>query len=649
MKNEHILACLSFSPTNRRVLQAAAEAAEAFNGKLTAVFVETNASRKTDKANRDRLDQNLHAARTMGAVTHILEGEDVSYTISEYARTSHVTKIFIGGSQHSLLRKKEIGSELVKLLPGVEVHVLPDSRQSESRFFSSLPAKSFYLQLKDLLWTLLIMAGASAVNFLIYRSHIPNSNIITLYLMAVLATSALTGGMFYGLLASVLSVVLFNYLFLEPRFTLRVYDPEYFVTYLVTFAAAIMTGMLASRLKLSASENAKISYRTRVLLDTSELLQQAADSESIISFTAKQLQKLFDCNAVYYPAEEDKLGAMIVFPLLEEDRDKLVRLNDEKEAAQWCFDNRHSCGWHQKKYSDMACWYLSVRSAETAYGVFGLEVKGRRIDHFQESVLLSILGECALALTNEENRREKELALYKANNEHFRANLLRSVSHDLRTPLTSISGQASNLMKNSSAMDEALKKDIYSDIYDDSVWLIRMTENLLAATRLESSENGGLNQSVGLVNDVVTEALEHTDRKLSEHVLKTELSEEYLFSRMDAGLIEQVVINLVNNAVRYTPQGSVITIRTESDGSFVKIIISDDGPGIAEQEKEHLFEMFSKTASVNSDGRRGLGIGLALCRSIIEAHGGSIRLEDASPHGCIFTCSLPEERIELHE
>ena len=263
-------------------------------------------------------------------------------------------------------------------------------------------------------------------------------------------------------------------------------------------------------------------------------------------------------------------------------------------------------------------------------------------------MLLSILGECALALENIRNQREKEEAAVLAKNEQLRANLLRAISHDLRTPLTSISGSAGNLLGNYQKMDEATRLQTFTDIYDDSMWLINLVENLLAITRIEDGRVD-LTHSVELMDEVVAEALRHVNRKSREHTIKVSSAQELILARIDGKLIVQVIINLVDNAIKYTPAGSVIEIHTERRGGWVEVSVSDNGPGVPEEQKPHIFDMFYTGANQISDSRRSLGLGLALCKSIVTAHGGLISVSDNLPRGVKFTFTLPAGEVELHE
>ena len=258
------------------------------------------------------------------------------------------------------------------------------------------------------------------------------------------------------------------------------------------------------------------------------------------------------------------------------------------------------------------------------------------------------MGECALALENQKNLEEKEAAAVLAKNEQLRANLLRSISHDLRTPLTSISGNASNLLSNGNLFDTKTKEQMYTDIYDDAMWLINLVENLLSVSRLEEGRMN-LHVTTELIDEVVAEALRHINRKSVEYHLHVQSSDEYLLAQMDAKLIVQVLINIVDNAIKYTPPGSEIDISWKRNGAFIEISVADNGPGISDEAKPHVFDMFYSASNRIADSRRSMGLGLALCKSIVNAHGGEITVTDHMPHGSIFTFSVPAGEVELHE
>ena len=341
-----------------------------------------------------------------------------------------------------------------------------------------------------------ILIAATLVGLLFSGLKIPEANIIAVYILGVLIISIITSSWMYSFLASVISVLAFNFLFTVPRFTLRAYDPSYPVTFGIMFLVALITGSLASRMKEYARESAQ---------------------------AAMQIEK-----------------------------------------------------------------------------------------------------------------------------EQLRADLLRSISHDLRTPLTSISGNASNLLSNENEFSQETRMQIYGDIYDDSMWLIKLVENLLSVTRIEDGRMD-LRMSAELMDEVIAEAMRHTDRNRAGRKIEVSSDEEFILGKMDARLIVKVVINLVDNAVKYTPEGAQIRIHTGKKDGMVVVSVSDTGPGIPDEQKSKVFEMIYTGTNRAADGRRSLGLGLGLCRSIIRAHGGEIWVSDNKPQGAVFTFTLPAEEVTLHE
>ena len=410
----------------------------------------------------------------------------------------------------------------------------------------------------------------------------------------------------YSLVSSIVSVFIFNFLFTDPRFTLHAYDKGYPVTFLIMFLAALITSSLAIKLKDHAGQAARAAFRTKVLFDTNQLLQQAVSREEIGAATARQLMKLFGRNVVVYLNEGGELGEAHVFSPEGEDAGRSCLSEREQEVAGWVLKNNKHAGATTDTFSDARCLYLAIRVNDMVYGVVGIGMDGDPPDAFDNSILLSILGECALALENEKNAREKEEAAILAKNEQLRANLLRAISHDLRTPLTSISGNASNLLYNGQDFDQETKKQLYSDIYDDSMWLIGLVENLLSVTRLEEGQMN-LQMSAELMEDVVSEALRHLNWKSKEHVIEVVHKDELLMARMDARLIIQVIMNIVDNALKYTPKGSHIRITTSREGNDAVVRIADDGPGIPEEAKSKVFDMFYSGANTRQQAQPWTG------------------------------------------
>ena len=650
--HESILVCLSPAPSNQKIIRTAARMASAFRCGLTALFVETKDFQWMNPTDKEHLRANLHLAQQLGASIETVYGDDVAYQIAEFSRLSGVTKIVLGRSampHRLLLGKSSLTERLIELAPDLDIHIIPDnginSRLLEKhRKLAHVPSVSLF----DLAKSAFVLVLATLVGMVFYHLGFTEANIITLYLLGVMLISVWTKSSVCSLIASVAGVLTFNFFFIAPRFSLHAYDSGYPVTFLVMFVASLLTGSLASKLKSLAKRSAEVAWRTKLLFETSQKLQKAPTQKEIISITANQLLKIFRRDIIAYLAQNDVLGEPELF-LTEDCREPSLYVSaKEREAARWVLLNNKRAGAGTQTLSDSRCTYLSVRTGNTVYGVVGIAASDRPLDSFESSLLLSVLGECALALENQRNLEEKEAAAVLAKNEQLRANLLRSISHDLRTPLTSISGNASNLLSNGDLFDAKTKKQMYTDIYDDAMWLINLVENLLSVSRLEGGRMN-LHISTELVDEVVAEALRHINRKSAEYHLHVQSSEEYLLAKIDAKLIVQVLINIVDNAIKYTPPGSEIDISWKRDNDFIFISVADNGPGIPEQAKPHIFDMFYTVASRIADSRRSMGLGLALCKSIVNAHGGEIWVTDHLPHGSIFTFSVPVGEVELHE
>lgn len=651
---ERILVCLSSSPSNGKIIRTAAQMAEAFNGTLTALFVETPLVGKMGKEDQERLKGNIKLAKQSGAEIETVYGDDISFQIAEFARLSGITRIVIG---RSAAKKKGIfaGTSLVEKLidhaPEMEIYIIPDSQMGPEviRKWNRLAQKNDF-SLKAAVQSAGILSAATAAGWMFEKLKLTDANIITVYILGVLLISIVTEGWFYSFSATIASVLVFNFLFTAPRFTLRAYDRSYPFTFAVMFLAALITGSLASRLKQHAGQAARDAYRLKVLLDTNQLLQQAKGKSEILEGTAQQIVKLLKRETVIYDVKNGKLGQ----PLHTIPQGGEILVEDEtceEQAAVWALENNRHAGTGTDHFKQAKRQYLAIRVNSTVYGVVGIMIQKQPLDAFENSVLLSILGECALALENDKNVREKEAAAILAKNEQLRANLLRTISHDLRTPLTSISGNANNLLYNESCLDAQMRRQIYGDIYDDSMWLIDLVENLLSVTRIEEGRMQ-IRQSAELVDEVIREALKHTGQSRTGRTIKVEEEDELILAKMDARLIVQVLINLIGNAVKYTPQGTDITVQVKkekTENSQVIISVCDLGDGIPDDRKERVFDMFYTGGNQVADSRRSLGLGLGLCRSIINAHGGKIWISDNIPHGAVVTFTLPAEEVALNE
>ena len=653
LPKEHILVCLSSSPSNERIVRMAWKMAQAFSGSLTALYVQTPGDADMNAEDTVRLQANMRLAQQLGAEIVTTHGEDVATQIAEYVRLSDVTKIVIGRSgvqRRHFWSEPTLTERLITLAPEVDIHIIPDVEAYKNyRGKRLLTIRPAFPTAWDLLLTIGILATATVIGWAFLRLGFANANIIMVYLLGVLLTSAFTSGYTCGVLSAFLSVILFNYFLTEPRLSLAAYGSKYPITFAVMFAAALLTGTLAAKLKAHAQLSARDAYRTKLLFDMNRQLQKAETPDEVYQMTATQIQKLMKRDVLIYPAQGDALLDGNVYPADGSSPYSLPDTDQEQDVIQWVWQNRKRAGATTQNFPKAKRLYLAIRTGQQVYGVIGIPMgKQPQPDAFTSSVLFSILGECALALESLRNAEEKEKAAVLAKNEQLRANLLRSISHDLRTPLTSISGNADTLLHSYNVLDEQTRKQIFTDIYDDAQWLTGLVENLLSITKIADG-SVKLRLSDQVVDDIVSESLRHIDRRSVGHHITVDCGDVPLLVRVDAGLIMQVLINLVNNAVKYTPAGSNIRITAIPRENMAEICVSDNGPGIPDELKEHVFEMFFTGGNPIGDSRRSLGLGLTLCQAIIHAHNGEMTLKENSLHGCIFSFTAPLSEVNLNE
>ena len=645
--DEHILVCLSAAPSNQKIVDTAAKMANALQARFTALYVQTGT--KSEALDKEKLEEHIRYAEMLGAEIVMTHGENIPVQIAEYARLSNVTKIVIGQSnarRNHFFSKSTLTEKLIEIVPDIDIHIIPDAVKTRS--YQKRPF-TWYVEkpsAKDYFLTVFIFAVCTFIGLLFQKLNFTDTNIVTIYILGVLVTSIVTDGYLCSVAGSFLSVVLFCFFLTEPRMSFQTYAVGYPVTFLITLISSVLTGALAAKQKTHAKLSAQLAFRTQVLFDTDRLMQKAKGETEILDVTCTQLIRLLNRNITAYVVENGALSGGKLFSGEKENTEDFLT-SEEQQTARWAYENRQRAGASTQHFSQAKCLYLAIRSGNNVYGVIGIPLQKETLDSFEYSILLSVINECALAMENAQNAMEKEKNAVLAKNEQLRADLLRAISHDLRTPLCSISGNADMLISNSDRLDKATKHQIYTDIYDDSEWLIGVVENLLSITRLN---DGRLKFKFTdqLLDEVIAESLRHISRKHDDYKIVADC-EELVLVRMDVRLIIQVLVNLIDNAIKYTPPGSVICIRGIKTDGKAQISVEDNGPGIPEEMKPHIFEMFYTGKTTVADSHRSLGLGLALCHSIIEAHNGTLILTDHAPHGCNFIFTLPLSEVTLNE
>lgn len=648
---EKILVGISPSPSNSKIIRAAARMAQAFGGTMIGLYVETPDSEKFCDEDKKRLKDNIHLAEQLGAKIETVSGEDIPFLVAEYARNSGISKIVAGRSMpgRGFMHKPTFVDKLTMYAPDMDIYIIPDNHMERVKQRLNFEAKG-RIRWVDFLKAALCLFVSTMIGFLFYKMGFSDTNIITVYILGVMISAIITQSRFLSFVQSFLSILVFNYCFTEPRFSLDTYNSGYPITFLITFVAALITGNLALKMRMQSKELAKSAYRTKVILDIDQMLQSQNSVSDIGATMAEELSKLLKRPIVYYQKMEDGLMEPKIYDTdstLTSDEKRKILMDNEKAVAQWVFKNNKRAGATTGTLANAACYYLAVRSLNEVYGVVGIRInQEENLSAFESNVLMAVLSETATVMEREFLRKREEKANELANSEKLRANLLRSISHDLRTPLTSICGNADMLLQDK--LGEEKRKQVCSYIYDDSVWLINLVENLLSVTRIEDGTMN-IKKQAELLEDIIEEALKHVSRKSSEYHIEVQMEDEMQLVKVDSRLVLQVIINIVDNAMKYTPSGGTICISTKREGANVHIGIADNGIGISDDKKPYIFDMFYTANETIADSKRSLGLGLALCKSIISAHGGTIKVLDNKPKGTVFDFTLPVEEVHIHE
>ncbi len=645
---EHILICLSESASNAKAIRTAARMADAFHSGFTALFVETSRVKNFRDEQLKQLRNNLTLAEQLGAHITTLYGEDPSVQIAEYAKISGITKIVLGRTNHPqqfAIRKKSLADKLTKLAGNIDIYIIPDAQKHAPTKSSYMPHNALSFKWTDFFKAIGIVTLATIIGIVFDYAGLREANIIMVYILGVLLTAIWTKGHFYGVFASILSVVVFNFFFTIPRFTLAAYGPDYPITFVVMLAASLISSTLATRVKKQAHQSTQRAYYMELLMNSSKRLQSGKDEHEIMRLAAEQVRFAIGRPVLYALAQQDEPLTFSAVPA-DQGEHVLQGLNTEEiGVANWVLKNNKSAGATTSTLSNAQNLYMAVQGTQDVMGVIAIPSKFYpSLGVFEKNLTTSILDECGVLVERCHLRNEAQRIELEKQQEQLRSNLLRGISHDLRTPLTSISGNAGMLMESNIHLGVDKKFEIYRDIYDDANWLINLTENLLSITRIDNG-NVKLTFSPELIDEVIDEGLSHIDRRACEHTITKHITDDLLMAKMDVHLVVQVIINIVNNAIKYTQPGSTIDVSANQDGEFVRINITDDGPGIPDSAKIHLFDLFYTTGQGGADSRRGLGIGLSLCKLIIDSHGGTITAKNNTPHGTIFSFTLPIEKV----
>lgn len=641
MKDRHILICISDTSDYQKLIATAKDYSNAIQAQVSAIVVEDYATRSNEIMNKNMeiLQHNKIRIITAGK-------KDFSLQVAEYARVSGVTHIMLQEdfSWSSLFQQnKKLSIKLSDLISNIEILIIVKKNQTKKqRETNDFSKEKFFVA--DLFKMILVLLFCTAVGYLFLLLGLSDVNVIMVYLIGVLLIAMMTNGRIYSLVSSILSVCIFNFFFTPPYFTLMS-DPKNIATFLVMFLAALMQSSLTVRIKRQVLESSQKAYRTEILLESSQVISQAKGVEHVLEACANQLNKLLERDLLMAEVnEKDEVQLSLYFPYGKYEMEASL----DQKGVQCAIERRQVCGSTTNWYPESNLMIWPIISGQKVLALCGIDLDHKSLNVFEKNLTASILEQCAMVLETQRALKLKQEIEENARQEALRANLLRMISHDLRTPLTAISGNALLLKDSKSKITEEKVVELAQSIHEDAKWLIQMVENLLSITRIDDNRMK-IHFESELVEEVIQEALNHVDSDLTKHTLSIQIENEFMMAKMDASLIVQVLINLINNAIKHTPNGSVIQITAYQRKTEIIVQVKDNGNGIPKEKQDHLFEMFNTLDNLSGDSRRGMGLGLALCKSIIHAHNGKIVMYDNDPCGSIFEFTLEASEVKKYE
>lgn len=644
--NVKLLVCISPSPSSAKLIRWTARTAEAFHAPWVAVYVQRIDGHLLSDEEKKTLGENVSLAEKLGAEIITLNGYDNASVVAEYAKISGITNIVVGKSRNKKSLKSlfdlDFEDKLIELLPNIEVHIIPSKvTNSHYRHVRMMRwRESLSISWSDTLKAILLLLMATLISFGIKELNIGDQNVIMVYILSVLFISRFTVGYAFGIVGSIMSVLLFNFFFTVPYYTFNVIEHGYPITVVIMLVVALITSALTVRIKTQARVAVERERRTEVLYNINKKILATRGLHNIIFITTEYIANLFNRSVIFY-TEDPVNGSNGVIKQVAEDGDAgFLNSDDERAVVHWVFTNQKRAGAGTDTLMGAEAFYIPIVSQGKVLGVLGLSCKKKPMDYNQTVFISIIVSQVAMALERQYLSDEQQRILVSSEKEKMRSNLLRAISHDLRTPLTGILGASSAILDNDTTLDRKTCHQLVAHIKEDSQWLIRMVENLLSVTRI----NEGTMHVAKIpeaVEEVIAESINRIKKRFPNRRISAQVPEEVLLVPMDGILIIQVLINLLENAIKHSNTKSVIEVKVKKTEKWAVFEVIDSGAGIRQDELPYIFEGYISNTKKSADSSRGMGIGLSICLSIIKAHNGKMEAANRNTGGAIFRFSLP--------
>ncbi|MBS2015085.1 MAG: sensor histidine kinase KdpD [Deltaproteobacteria bacterium] len=629
---ERLLVCVSPSPASGPLIRAARRLASSLHAPWIAAYVETPAALRLSRDARDRVSEHLRLAQSLGAETLTLSGMEGPEEIVRFARSRNVSRILVGKPSHSRWRdrlKEPFLDKLVRSSGDIDVHVLSGDVAARGA-----PAKiertpnASRSPWGGVLAGMLAVGGATVVTRALFDAT-RLADVVMVYLLGIILVS-MQWGLVPSLTAAGLSVLCVDFFFVRPFYTFAVTDVGHVVTFGVMLLVGVVISGLTKRVRDQADAARERETRTASLYVMSRALAAAKSEEDVLVVGARHVHDFFDVRATSFHACDGVLAPLLGQPFVFEPDAK------ELGVADWVYQHGKAAGLGTDTLPSASALYLPLATSGRTIGVLGVAPGdvARFAGHDDRRHLETLAGQIAAALERAKLASEAQDAHLRIEREQLRNALLSSVSHDLRTPLAVITGTATTLLE--SSLDPAVRRDLTANIVTEADRLNRLLRNLLDMTRLEAGAVD-VHKEWQPIEEVVGTAIDRARPMLGTRTVTAKLADDLPLVPYDSTLLQQVLVNLLENAAKYTPADSPLEVSALAREGEVEIVLADRGPGIAEGEESRIFEKFYR----GEKGRGGVGLGLTICKGIVTAHGGRIWATNRAGGGAAFHFTLP--------
>lgn len=632
---ERLLVCASGSPYSEHLIRTTKRLADELKAQWFTVYVETPRLARELQENRQRVWRDLRLAESLGAEVATITASSVPQAIIGYAVRHNITRIVVGKPAKPRWRElllPPIVNQIIRLSGAIHIHVV--SFNQDQQRAKPAPFKLNWLgRWPDFLISAALVAATTGFSFLV-RPHVSPTNLVMVYLLAVVL-AAVRFGQKPAILTAFFGVLAFDFCFIAPRWSLTVADTEYLFTFVGLFTVGVVISTLVTKAKVRAEALRERELQTESLYYLSRGLAVAIDLASILEAVRKNIGESLQARlAVFIPQPED--GQIQIATVSE----GLTLDAKERAVADWVFRNRRTAGHGTETLGSAALLYLPLCTTTQVYGVLGVKLaqETEYCSPHTHRLLDAFVAQISLAMERVYLARQAEQVQVLAARETLERALLNSISHDLRTPLVTIIGALSSLHGETLPLPRQKQQDLLRCAWDEAMRLNRFVGNLLDMTRLEAGELR-INREPCDVQDLIGSALTILDRKLAGRDVSVRLSEELPLVSMDMVLMTQVLVNLLDNGLKYSPADSPLAIIARIDNNALLLEFLDRGPGVAEQDLQRMFEKFYRLPV--PEDVSGTGLGLSICKGIVEAHGGTISAENRTGGGLRVCCRLP--------